>query len=307
MEQGLENVLQVLVFGTGALLLGLTALALLTLVIASDRTWLSVLAFVLGWGIALFTGLFVWGVLQVPAQLAGWSKEDVEFTIWIVPTGYPVVAILVAYWFHTMPRDRSLPWKRALTSGALVGFGVGTGGKVLKGGGGFGGFGGGSFGGGGASGSFQGAVSSGTASGAGGLSSGAVEAAGAAVGAGTTMRDLADETASAAAERAPSSAASGARTEGGSEGQQASRAPASESWTQRMGLRHGCGFLLVALVFAGIGWGLAGVLPEQVGWGLLLLGGAYLAIQLLRRAWSEARDGRSGSAFKGGEASASWS
>jgi hypothetical protein len=48
-EEVLENVLYVLIAGTGTLLSGITVLALLALAIASDRTWLYTLVCVLGW------------------------------------------------------------------------------------------------------------------------------------------------------------------------------------------------------------------------------------------------------------------
>jgi hypothetical protein len=119
------------------------------------------------------------------------------------------------------------------------------------------------------------------------------------------MRDLAEETASAATEKAPSSQASDESTADPAGEEEASLPSGDGSWIERLGPEHGCGFLLVALVFIGVGWGFAAALPVQVLQGLLVLGGAYLVFQWIRRAWSTARDGTSDSAFKGGEASAS--
>jgi hypothetical protein len=304
----MEGVLGFFLFGTAALLLGLTTLSVLSLSLVSDSGCLSIVIFALGWVLSLVTGMLAWATLAAPihaaaspqggVQISGSGSQLYQVMMWVFGLGYPIAAFLVRARLNAMPQEQSLTWKQVLTTGALFGFGVGTAGKTLKGGGGFGGFGGGSFGGGGAGGSFQGAAGSGAAaSGAatGGASGAGQAAAAGAAGAGT---GLAEEGASAAAEAPNPSEPPSPRSP--SQGR---------TWIERVRPRHGCAFVLVALVFVGIGYGTLQALPDRAGPVLLVFGGGYLAYYLVRWYWRGPDQGTasSSSAFEGGEASSTWS
>jgi hypothetical protein len=299
----MEGVLGFFLFGTAALLLGLTTLSVLSLSLVSDSGCLSIVIFALGWVLSLVTGMLAWATLAAPihaaaspqggVQISGSGSQLYQVMMWVFGLGYPIAAFLVRARLNAMPQEQSLTWKQVLTTGALFGFGVGTAGKTLKGGGGFGGFGGGSFGGGGAGGSFQGAAGSGAA--ASGAATGGATGAGqaAAAGAAGAGAGRAEEGASAAAEEpALSESSSQERT-----------------WTERVQPKHGCAFVLIALVFVGIGYGTLQALPDRAGPVLLVCGGGYLAYYLVRRYWRGPDQGTasSSSAFEGGEASSTWS
>lgn len=292
-------------FGTVTLLLGLTTLSVLSLSMVWDSGCLSVLIFIVGWAFSLTTGMLAWASLAIPVQavvspqngvqISGSGSHLYQFMMWAFGLGYPIAAFLVRRRLKSMPREQALTWKQVLKSGALFGFGVGTAGKTFKGGGGFGGFGGGSFGGGGAGGSFQGAAGVGAAGAASTAATGVASGLGQRA-AGGTVVGLAEEAASSVSEEtAPSEPASSRSSSQG------------RTWVQRLRPRHGCAFVLIALVFVGIGYGVIQALPERAGTVLLVLGAGYVAYYLVRRYWRQDQDTASFSKFEGGEASSSWS
>lgn len=320
-----EGVLGFFLFGTVALLLGLTTLSVLSLSMVSDSGCLSVLIFIVGWVLSLITGVLAWAALATPIQAVVSPQGGVQISgsgslyrvvMWTFGLGYPIMALLVRRRLESMPPEKSLTWKQALTSGALFGLGVGTAGKAFKGGSGFGGFGGGSFGGGGASGSFKGAAGSAAAKAASTAATGGASGSGqAAAGAAGAVAGRAGEDASAASEEtAPSEETASSEETAPSEPPSPrvfalqGRPLQGRTWARRFRPRHGCAFILVALVFVGIGYGAAQALPEGAGTVLLVFGGGYLAYQLVRRYWREDPGSASSStAFEGGEASSTWS
>lgn len=316
----MEGILGFLLFGTLTLLVGLATLSVLSLSMVSDSGCLSILIFFLGWVLCLITGMLAWASLAVPIQAAVSPQDGVQISgsgsqlfqvvMWAFGVGYPIAALLVRRRLKSMPPEKSLTWKQALTSGALFGFGVGTAGKALKGGGGFGGFGGGSFGGGGAGGSFKGAAGSAAATAAstaatGGASGGGQAAAGAA---GAVAGRPGEDASTASEETVPSEETTSSEPLSRRAFARQGRPRQRRTWAQRFRPRYGCAFILIALVFVGIGYGAVQVLPEGAATVLLVLGAGYLVYQLVRRYWREDRGSTSSStAFEGGEASSTWS
>jgi len=289
------------------LLLGLTTLSVLSLSLLIENGCLRIVIFCLGWfPLAPLAGFALSVIPMFIIEIDGAQGEWVAgYFVRGALIAYPVAAILTHRYFNSLSDEEVETWKQALTSGALFGFGVGTGGRALKTSGGFGGFGGGSFGGGGAGGSFKGAaVSGGQGAVSSGAASGGASAAtqGAAVGAAGTAAGMAEETTSASstADAAPSSVEN--EPDGSSPADKKQSAGESSGLWGRFRSRHVAGFFVIALAFLPLGVLVAYVLPTEASLVLLALGAAVLLIRGVN--WWRTR---SASSFTGGEASGSWS